>query len=64
MSKARIKPQIGCTIKTGILEDCGMIYTQPLSYIEKIKNMINKCIILDIPIPLEWVEEYNKSIKK
>lgn len=44
--------------------EAGTIFMQPPSYIDKIKGMIGRCITLDIAIPTEWVEEYNKSIKK
>ncbi len=42
-----------------------MIYSQQqLPHIEKIKIAINNCMNLDIVIPAEWVEEYNKYVKK
>jgi hypothetical protein len=40
----------------------GMLFDPQPTRIEKIKNIIHRCIEMDLEVPMEWLGEYNASV--
>lgn len=37
---------------------------EPPTRLQKVKSIINHCMQIDIEIPIEFISEYNKEVKK